>query len=268
MAILTLLTTGLALTSVVSAATKPYPKFGSKQFDQSFLDGYNLLKFTSSLGPYSDRVSYGVDRNTPAGCEVDQVHMLMRHGERYPDAFLAVEYVAALEKLYGSKIKTWSGDLAFLNEWTYYVPDAALYGQESTMGPYSGLLNAFNRGSEYRLRYDHLWDGKSIVPIFTSGYERVIETARYFGQGFFGYNYSTSAAINIIPEAATQGANSLTPSCAADTGYETCFFKTRTSPLLNVAAARFNEQNPGLKLNSTDIYNIMRETTSSAWGFE
>jgi acid phosphatase len=188
----------------------------------------------------------------------------MRHGERYPDAFLGVNYVAVLEKLHGSKVHTWAGDLAFLNDWTYYVPDAALYGQESTTGPYSGLLNAFNRGSEYRLRYDHLWDGKSIVPIFTSGYERVIETARYFGQGFFGYNYSTSAAINIIPEAATQGANSLTPSCAADTGYLSCYLETRTSPLLNVAAARFNKQNPGLKLNSTDIYNIMREVIPSA----
>ncbi|KAJ6084464.1 hypothetical protein N7486_011264 [Penicillium sp. IBT 16267x] len=113
-----------------------------------------------------------------------------------------------------ANVSTFKGDLAFLNEWTYYVPDANLYSQESTSGPYAGLLDAFSRGSEYRAWYGHLWDGQSVVPIFTSGYERVIETARYFGQGFFSYNYSTNAAINIIPEAATQGADSLTPTCA------------------------------------------------------
>ena len=265
MPFLSILASGLALTSLVSAVSKPFPKFGEKQFSQEFLDGYNLLKQTGSLGPYSNRVSYGVDRNTPAGCEVDQAFMLMRHGERYPDASLAVGYVAALDKMRSSNITTWRGDLAFMNEWTYYVDDEAMYSQESTTGPYAGLLNAFHRGSEYRLRYGHLWDRKSVVPIFSSGYERVIETARYFGQGFFGYNYSTSAAMNIIPEAETQGADSLTPYCTADASYVTCFYEYLDSalPPLEVAAARFNTQNPGLNLNASDVSQLMGEISLS-----
>ncbi|KAJ5198119.1 uncharacterized protein N7498_007236 [Penicillium cinerascens] len=259
MPFLSLLASGLALTSLVSAVSKPFPKFGEKQFSQEFLDGYNLLKQIGSLGPYSNRVSYGVDRNTPAGCEVDQAFMLMRHGERYPDASLGVGYVAALDKMRFSNITSWRGDLAFMNEWTYYVDDEAMYSQESTTGPYAGLLDAFHRGSEYRLRYGHLWDGKSVVPIFSSGYERVIETARYFGQGFFGYNYSTNAAMNIIPEAVTQGADSLTPYCTADTSYVACIYEYlgSTLPPLEVAAARFNTQNPGLNLNASDVSQLM-----------
>jgi acid phosphatase len=256
---LNLLTSGLALASLASAGSSGFPKFGEKQFSQSFLDGYNLLKHMGSFAPYSDRASYGVDRNTPEGCDVDQAHMLMRHGERYPDAIFAEGYVEVLEKMRKSKVKTWAGDLAFFNDWTYYVESEGLYSQESTTGPYAGLHDAFTRGSEYRLRYGHLWDGESVVPIFSSGYERVIETARYFGQGFFGYNYSTSAAMNIIPEAATQGADSLTPSCSADSNYYTCYAERfyKTLPPLEVAAKRFNSQNPGLNLTASDVLQLM-----------
>ncbi|KAJ5623231.1 hypothetical protein N7490_011836 [Penicillium lividum] len=254
-----LLTSGLALASVASASWSGLPNFGEKQFDQSFHDGYNLLKYMGSFAPYSNRASYGVDRNTPEGCEIDQVHMLMRHGERYPDAIFGEEFVKVLDKM-NSSVSTYAGDLAFMNEWTYYVDDAGLYAQESTTGPYAGLLDAFSRGSEYRQRYGHLWNGESVVPIFSSGYERVIETARYFGQGFFGYNYSTSAAINIIPEAASQGADSLTPSCSAGLeDYYTCYEDrfTATLPPLDAAAARFNAQNSGLNLTGSDVLLLM-----------
>jgi acid phosphatase len=254
-----LLTSGLALASLASASMRGTPRTGEKQFSQTFHDGYNLLKHMGSFAPYSDRNSYGVDRNTPEGCEVDQVFLLMRHGERYPDATgFGDEYTEVLSSM-KANVSTWAGDLAFLNEWDYYVPDVSFYSQESTSGPYAGLLDAFSRGSEYRVRYGHLWDGESVVPIFSSGYERVIETARYFGQGFFGYNYSTNAAINIIPEGTAQGADSLTPSCPADSTYGTCYVEYfyKTLPPFKVAAARFNKQNPGLELTSLDILELM-----------
>lgn len=252
---LTILSAVLAAASLVAGRSG----YKEKQFEQTFRDGYNLLKYTGGVGPYSDRVSYGIDRDAPAGCEVDQVIMLMRHGERFPDAFTAVAFEEVLAKMDKSKVQTWAGDLAFMNDWTYYVPDPAMYSQESAAGPYAGLLNAFKRGSEYRSRYGQLWDGKSIVPIFASDYERVIETARKFGEGFFGYNYSTNAAINVISEAATQGANSLTPTCDADTNLLSCYMEPRVFPQFDVAAARFNEQNPSLKLNATDISSLMRQ---------
>ncbi|CAK7214430.1 acid phosphatase pho5 [Sporothrix bragantina] len=185
--------------------------------------------------------------------------MLMRHGERYPDyEDFGSDYEAILAEM-ASNVTTWKGDLAFLNDWTYYVEDAALYSEETTTGPYAGLLDAFSRGSEYRLRYGHLWDGKSVVPVFSSGYERVIETARYFGQGFFGYNYSTSAALNIISESTSQGADSLTPSCEADDSLYACYESVVTSlPPMDVAAARFNAQNPGLNLTGSDVTTLMQ----------
>ncbi|EXJ82244.1 hypothetical protein A1O3_06057 [Capronia epimyces CBS 606.96] len=260
MALLSVLAAVL-LTSGVFAASRPYNGYLEKQFPQTFYDSYNVLKHTGGIGPYSDRVGYGIDPNPPAGCAVDQVIMLMRHGERYPDATTAAGIKAALGKVYGAGISSWQGDLAFLDDWTSYLADPGLLEQETFSGPYSGLLHAFRRGSEYRARYGHLWNGESIVPIFAGGYERVVETARYFGQGFFGYNYSTNAALNIISENYTQGADSLTPTCLPDTGLLACFYTTRTFPQFEVAAQRFNSQNPGLNLNSSDIVSLMSTAT-------
>lgn len=256
MSLLSILLTGLAATGAY-AQPRPYNGYQEKQFSQNFYDSYNPIKHMGGIGPYSDRVGYGIDPNPPAGCAVDQVIMLMRHGERYPDATTAAKNQAALNKVYASNITKWAGDLAFLNDWTFYITNQGLLEQETFSGPYSGLLDAFKRGSEYRHRYGHLWDGQSTIPIFAGGYERVVETARYFGQGFFGYNYSTSAAMNIINENYTQGADSLTPTCLADTGLVACFYAVRTLPQFQVAAQRFNSQNPGLNLNSTDILALM-----------
>lgn len=229
-----------------------------KQFSQQFSEGYSILKHYGGNGPYSERASYGIERDPPSGCAVDQVITIMRHGERYPDPSVGAAFEQTLSKIYASGITDWKGDLAFLNDWTYFVPNECYYSAETWTGPYAGLLTAFRHGAEYRDRYGHLWDGKSVVPIFTSGFERVIETARKFGEGFFGYNYSTSAAINIIPEDEDRGADSLTPTCDHDNDQSTCNALPKMMPQFYVAAERLNTQNPGLNLNATDVYNLMR----------
>jgi acid phosphatase len=121
------------------------------------------------------------------------------------------------------------------------------------------LLFGYTLGTEYRARYGHLWDGKYIVPIFSSGYERIIETARKFGESFYGYNYSSVVALNIISENSTQGADSLTPTCIHDNDTATCGDLTGLMPQINIAAEPFKSQNPGVIINATDIYSLMRK---------
>lgn len=253
--------TGLIASTALATTFRPLNGYQEKQFSQNFYDSYNPLKHVGGIGPYTDRVGYGIDPNPPEGCAVDQVIMLMRHGERYPDATTASRIQAALRKVYASNVTSWQGDLSFLDSWSFYIPDLGYLEQETYSSPYSGLANAFKRGSIYRAKYGHLWDEESTIPIFAGGYERVVETARYFGMGFFGYNYSTSAAMNIISENYTEGANSITPTCLADTGLASCFYTSRTMPQLQVAAARLNSQNPGLNLNSSDIMSLMSVAT-------
>jgi acid phosphatase len=153
------------------------------------------------------------------------------------------------------------------------VTDPGYYELETETGPYNGLLTTYKHGAEYRVRYGHLWDqisGKT-VPMWTSGFE---QTARNFGmwslispklaisdirtgEGFFGWNYTNSVALNVISESEAMGANSLTPVCPRDTDTRTCASLSQDLPVFRVAAERFNKQNPGLELNSTDIYELM-----------
>ncbi|KAJ5094034.1 hypothetical protein N7456_009895 [Penicillium angulare] len=227
-----------------------------KQFSQEFPEGYSFLKHIGGNGPYSERRSYGISRDPPDSCAVDQVIMIKRHGERYPLASTGESIETSLAKLYGAGVTEWKGDLAFLDEWKYYVSNKCWYEAETYSGPYAGLLDAYHHGATYRDRYGDLWNG-DVTPFFSSGYSRVINTARKFGEGFFGYNYSTDAALNIISESETLGANSLTPVCYNDNDTDTCDNLPTTMPVFKVAAARLNAQNSGLKLNETDIYNLM-----------
>ena len=233
-----------------------------KQYPQQFTDNYSILKHYGGNGPYSDRRSYGISRDPPDSCEVDQVIMIMRHGERYPDPKTGGKIEKSLKKVLSANVTTFQGDLSFLNDggWEYYVPNYCSYNAETFSGPYGGLLEGFRRGVDYRARYGHLWDEEEIVPIFTSGYSRVLETARKFGEGFFAPNYSTNAAINIIPEDVNWGANSLTPSCTHDDseGAKVCdSLQTDKWPQFRVAADRLKRQNPGLDVNATDVYNLL-----------
>jgi hypothetical protein len=78
-----------------------------------------------------------------------------------------------------------------------------------------------------------------------------------FGQGFFGYSYSTNAAINIISESEKQGADSVTSTCNHDNDQKIRNKLTGLMPQFDIAAARFNAQNPGLNLTASDIASLM-----------
>ncbi|OAA66491.1 3-phytase B [Niveomyces insectorum RCEF 264] len=231
-------------------------------YSQAFLEGYSVLKHIGGQGPYSNRQSYGIGRDPPGGCAVDQVIMLKRHGERWPDPGPAANFLSSVNKIYQTNTTTFTGSLEFLNRWQYFVPGNRYVALESYNGPYAGLLDGYRHGAEYGTRYGHLWDATepATIPMFSSGYERILMTARRFGEGFFGWNYTDVVAMNIIPEEAYMGANSLTPTCIKDNGTAVCSQLTNYQPQFDVAASRLNAQVPNLRLNATDIYNLMQMT--------
>ncbi|PYH92328.1 acid phosphatase [Aspergillus ellipticus CBS 707.79] len=255
--------TGIVCLSLVSAATAITGSsvFSESLISQQVFDGENFLKYDGVRGPYVDRVSYGISRDPPAQCTVGQVIMVKRHGERYPASDEGPSIEQALNKVNSTLARSgnYTGDLAFLKNWTYFVPSDC-YEAETYTGPYAGLTDAYNHGKDYRSRYGHLWDGKSILPMFTADFQRVIETAQEFGEGFFGNDtYSIKAALNIISESDSQGADSLTPTCHRqdDNAQNICNDLPYHLPQLDVAADRLNSQYHGLNLNWTNVYNLM-----------
>lgn len=134
----------------------------------------------------------------------------------------------------GAELK---GSLAFLNDWQYFtdceftlwvhyvgwmmdhsnahIAPEKHFEQLTTTGPYSGTLEAFTTGVKLRTRYQHLW--KKVLDKHTlfwaCGCDRVIDTARYFGAGFFGLE-SKRAELQIISEDESKAGDTLTPGYA------------------------------------------------------
>lgn len=236
----------------------------NKPYDQKFTDRYSPLKYLGGLGPYSSRSGNGISTDVPAGCEIDQVVLLQRHGERYPSASDAKAQRSVLEKIADSTSGPYTGDLTFLNSWEYFLESEGDAGLEITKGPYAGTADAFEKGSTFFGRYGHLWDKQSGVPFFVSGSERVIQTARSWGRGFAGYNYTDIAEVNVISESPEAGGNSLSPYfCELDEWTE-CSVpdNTQLNSLYNIAypeydeaAIRLNTEH-GLHLTAADIFQL------------
>ncbi|EAW10283.1 histidine phosphatase family protein [Aspergillus clavatus NRRL 1] len=231
-------------------------------FSQQTLDGNNIFKHNGAMGPYVDRTSYGINRNPPAGCMVDQVIMIKRHGERYPLGSEGPKIEDALQKVKDAILDEpiSDGDLAFVKNWTYFVSSDCYYDKETTTGPYAGIQAAYSHGVDARNRYGHLWDEETVIPLFASDTSRIVDTARMFGEGFFGAaDYKTKSALNIVSESKDRGANALSRACRsrdAD-GQSICDAWPQTLPQLEVAAQRLNAQYSSLNLTSTDVFWLM-----------
>ena len=89
---------------------------------QASVQQYNILNFLGGSAPYIQRNGYGISTDIPAGCEIAQIQLYSRHGERYPSKSNGKSLEAIYAKFENYK-GTFKGDLAFLNDYTYFVTD-------------------------------------------------------------------------------------------------------------------------------------------------
>lgn len=170
----------------------------------------SLLKYFGGMGPYLG----GKYVAPPDQCKVTQVHMMSRHGERYPTT-----HTGSIIAQFAKNISEASGDftsrLEFLNEWTMATDDwiyslSDQLEQETLTGPAAGSMRMFTLGSEFRARYNDVWNFRdhAQIKVWSSDSTRVIHSAKYFSSGYFGVN--TTVAVEVIPETSEQWGNSLT----------------------------------------------------------
>ncbi|CAI4878849.1 CLL_collapsed_G0016060.mRNA.1.CDS.1 [Saccharomyces cerevisiae] len=75
-----------------------------------------IFPFLGGSGPYySFPGDYGISLDLPEGCEMKQVQMVGRHGERYPTVSKAKSIMATWYKL-GNYTGQFNGSLSFLND--------------------------------------------------------------------------------------------------------------------------------------------------------
>lgn len=248
---------------------------GTAAYPQTFIDELNPIKYTANMGPYSQRPGVGLSPELPEGCEVEQVVLFARSGASYPAAPEVTSQKKVLEGIFSKAPKTgFVGSLSFLNDYEYFLKDEGYANLEVASGPYSGLAGSTQFGAEFAGVYGHLWN-EEIIPIFSDNIERDLDTARAFGQGFLGYNYSKSASINIYPTLQDCPKAQVWTTCPVlrtnETNGTIVPENSFRYPAFEIAALRLNEEN-SLNLTVEDVFVLMNlasyeitVTGSSPW---
>ena len=95
------------------------------------VEGGNIFQMHGQLSHYFPNPDgFGVDEySLPDNAEIVQVHMLSRHGARYPTTGAGAELLAEKIQAYTNGTLgdiTFSGELSFLNSWKYLLGNEIL----------------------------------------------------------------------------------------------------------------------------------------------
>lgn len=232
--------------------------------EQASVESYNYVRFLGGAGPYVQHPGYGLSTDVPEQCTLEQVHLMSRHGERYPSTNVGQKLEAIYKKVKNYN-QTFKGDLAFFNDYTFFVPDQALYEKETTSmnseGTFAGTNNAMRHGASFRAKYQSLFNSSTeTLNVFTSNSGRCHVTAKYFARGFMGDEYTEKdPKYYILAEDASLGANSLTPRIGCINYNENANDKIAAqynTSFLDSARTRILKENKDFNLTSADVNNL------------
>ncbi|RAH67258.1 histidine phosphatase family protein [Aspergillus aculeatinus CBS 121060] len=169
--------------------------------------GRNIFHLMGDLSPYfSPPEGFGVNEHPlPKGAYITQMHMLQRHGARYPSSSEGLDTWGAAIANATAKGHMFSGKLEFLNQWSYNLGKEILVPQGRQELFDAGVLNFYN--------YGHLYDNSnrtSKLVVRTTLQARMLESCENFLAGFFGLNWRDHANILATIDPATTGQSACT----------------------------------------------------------
>ncbi|KAL1865799.1 hypothetical protein VTK73DRAFT_5046 [Phialemonium thermophilum] len=267
--------TGAEPAAAQTAPAYPYNNGPSNQFpllaprphgeDQS--SKFDISRYWGNLSPWYSLSSadYGLPDASPLapeGCTITQVHLLYRHGARYPTGGSApAQFASKLANATRDGGFEVGGDLSFLSNWTYKL------GAE-LLTPFGRSQN-FQLGVQYRQLYGDLLNNfteAGTIPVFrTESQDRMVKTAENFAAGFFGVpEYLDQVNIEILVE--TPGVNN------SGAPYEVCNNSNVASlgsigstaatafanNAFNATLARLNSQVSGFNFTPTDAIAMLQ----------
>ncbi|KAI0756702.1 phosphoglycerate mutase-like protein [Daedaleopsis nitida] len=218
---------------------------------------FNPMRYWGNLSPWwSQQGSWGLPDASavvPSGCELTQVHLLHRHGARYPTSGSAPSAFAA--KIHAAATSTGfsaSGPLEFLNTWTYKL------GAE-LLTPF-GREQLFDLGIAFRVKYGHLLKSFSDLPVFrTTSEARMVDSALHFAAGFFGVQQYQSSYHQLIGIEENGFYNSLAPwNACPNANNEVAYLgvdahSNWTQVYLKDTVQRLQKHLKGLELDATSV---------------
>ncbi|QLG74110.1 hypothetical protein HG535_0F06220 [Zygotorulaspora mrakii] len=254
--------TGLASVAAISnaAAIKQHgftdlEKIGTQEALFPFLGG--------SAPHFSYPFDYGIPKEIPDVCEMNQVQLFARHGERYPTVNSGRRILQTYYKLM-NYTRDFNSSLSFLDaDYEFFIQDQDNLEEETTMknslnplNPYTGEMDAKRHGREFLDQYEELIADTPDFAVFTSNSKRCHDTAQFFIDAL-GNDYNVS--LQVLDEDASSGANTLTPrhSCAKFNEDENeDYLATYSHDYLSNLSKRLNAENRGLNLTRSDASNL------------
>lgn len=152
----------------------------------------NVEHHWGALSPYFISEGFGIEESgMPENCSVRQVHVLSRHGSRFPTA--GSPLVRFAQRLNDADFVA-SGALTFLNNWSYDLGSAVLVPIGKQQLYDSGVLTA--------MQYGDLMQSKHKLVYRTTTQKRMTESALSFLEGAYGgEGWKKHANLELIIEA-------------------------------------------------------------------
>ncbi|KAJ3489520.1 hypothetical protein NLI96_g2067 [Meripilus lineatus] len=166
------------------------PTFSSND-NSSKKASFDIFRHWGNLSPWFsvEKGGFGVDSSpeAPESCSITALHLLHRHGARYPTSYASYGGPANFSSRLHNSASEWStsGALGFMNDWTYKLG-------EEVLTPF-GRQQLFDLGVSTRLKYGFLlrnFTESKMLPVFrTESQDRMLASALNFAIGFFGYPF-------------------------------------------------------------------------------
>ncbi|RMZ77021.1 hypothetical protein DV738_g4590, partial [Chaetothyriales sp. CBS 135597] len=129
----------------------------------------------------------------PPGANLTHVNVLHRHGSRYPTGSSSVAtFGTKVAELTANGSANWTGDLDFINSWSYELGAEILVAR--------GRQELFDSGVLHYYNYGGLYNTSTKIIARTPSQDRMIKSAEYFLAGFFGQQWTRNATLEVIIE--------------------------------------------------------------------
>ncbi|MCJ1350130.1 MAG: hypothetical protein MMC33_000111 [Icmadophila ericetorum] len=161
---------------------------------QGDTNNQSIFQLMGNLSPYfPNPTGFGVDEfPLPAGAKIEQLHMIARHGSRYPTSNSSVQVFGETIQSTVKNGTKFTGNLTFLNDWSYKL------GAEILVPV--GRKELFDNGVLHQYQYGGLYDPSTKIIARTTSEDRIIKSAENFMAGFFGLNWGQNATLEVIIE--------------------------------------------------------------------
>lgn len=155
----------------------------------------NIFQLMGHLSPYfPNPVGFGIgEYRLPPGAKITTAHLLSRHGSRYPTGdSSATTFGAKIHNITRNGTAKWTGELDFLNDWSYNLGAEILVAR--------GRQELFDSGILFYYNYGHLYNTSTKIKARTTTQDRMLKSAEYFMAGFFGLEWTQNVSLVTIIE--------------------------------------------------------------------